>query len=378
MRMLVQYRYSNMAQPNHGNRFSAEQRLFIFCRREMGVEVAQVMTQYVAKFGPPAPNRKAIYRIHKKIATHHTPLDLKRSGRPSRPDDDVLEVMGSILDNPTLSVRKRALSLDMADTTVRKILKIDLKFKAYKITRRHRLRQPDFQKRIDYSIAHLSILSGNPTIADLIWYSDEAHVQLDGYVNSQNARHWGSTRPDVVVQRQAHPPKLTIWVAISSYGIIGPFFFEENGATVTVNGQRYLDVLQNSFIPALQQLNVIDPSLPTDWWFMQDGARPHITRAVKQCLQNQFNNRTIGEGLGLHYPARSPDLNPLDFGYWGWLKDELFRRSPSRMSLQILKRDVIDIVQNTGLTMCRNICRSVEKRLHLVQRVNGRHFEHMM
>ena len=344
----------------------------------MGWTYPQIKTAYLNKFGPPAPTAKTVFRIHLKLSTQHTPLDLPRSGRPKRPDNDVLEVMGSILDSPRLSLRKRALSLDQAPSTVRKILKEDLKLKAYKITRRHRLRQPDYQKRIDFATGHLARLSANPTLADLIWYSDEAHVQIDGYVNSQNARHWGSTRPDVVVQRQAHPPKLTVWVAISSYGIIGPFFFEENGATVTVNGTRYHDVLENSFIPALQQLNTIDPTLPTDWWFMQDGARPHIIRPVKQLLYNTFNNRTIGEGLGHHWPARSPDLNPLDFGFWGYMKDELFRQSPSRTSLQILKQDVIDIVQNTDLTMCRNVCRSVEKRCRLVQASNGRHIEHLM
>ena len=42
------------------------------------------------------------------------------------------------------------------------------------------------------------------------------------------------TRPDEVVERTAFPEKVTIWCAISSHGILGPYFYEENGSRVTV------------------------------------------------------------------------------------------------------------------------------------------------
>ena len=34
-----------------------------------------------------------------------------------------------------------------------------------------------------------------------VWFSDEAHFYLNGYVNKQNYRFWGSENPNVAVSR---------------------------------------------------------------------------------------------------------------------------------------------------------------------------------
>ena len=47
-------------------------------------------------------------------------------------------------------------------------------------------------------------------------------------------------------QSPLHPEKVTVWSAICSTGIIGPYFFEdENDETVTVTGVRYRHMIQN-------------------------------------------------------------------------------------------------------------------------------------
>lgn len=119
--------------------------------------------------------------------------------------------------------------------------------KPYHITRTHELLIPDYQKRVDWANDFLGKQAADPYYEDSIWYSDEAHCHLNGYVNSHNAIHWGSVKPTEVVQKPLHPLKVTVWCAMSSAGIIGPYFYEENGTTATVNGRRYLELLQNKF-----------------------------------------------------------------------------------------------------------------------------------
>ena len=51
------------------------------------------------------------------------------------------------------------------------------------------------------------------------------------------------------MERTSFPEKVTIWCAISSHGILGPYFYEENGSRVTVNGVSYVDLLENKFYP---------------------------------------------------------------------------------------------------------------------------------
>ena len=47
--------------------------------------------------------------------------------------------------------------------------------------------------------------------------------------------------------------KITVWAAINSHGLILPYFFEEDGETVTITAKRYLKIMTKTFIPAFKQ-----------------------------------------------------------------------------------------------------------------------------
>ena len=61
--------------------------------------------------------------------------------------------------------------------------------------------------------------------------------------------------------------------------------------------------------------------------FMHDGAPPHFSRVARQFLNRHFANKWIGRGGPVAWPARSPDLNPLDFHLWGHLKSIVYATS---------------------------------------------------
>ena len=82
--------------------------------------------------------------------------------------------------------------------------------------------------------------------------SDEAYFHLSGFVNKQNFRYWSATNPIELHERPRHCSKVTVWCAISSFGIIGPKFFEDERETaVTVTGPRYVHMLGNFLGPEL-------------------------------------------------------------------------------------------------------------------------------
>ena len=63
-------------------------------------------------------------------------------------------------------------------------------------------------------------------------------------------------------------------VAIGAFGIVGPYFFEnDNEYTVTVNSERYVTtcILEGSVEPQLRRLGID----PTALHFQQDGATAH-------------------------------------------------------------------------------------------------------
>ena len=89
-------------------------------------------------------------------------------------------------------------------------------------------------------------------------------------------------------------------------------------------------MLQTDFWPAFAALPNKDQFV-----FMQDGAPPHWSRAVRDWLNEKLPNRWIGRGadtdLNIKWPPRSPDLTPCDFFLLGYLKSKLYVNQPNNI-----------------------------------------------
>ena len=70
-------------------------------------------------------------------------------------------------------------------------------------------------------------------------------------------------------------------------------------------------MLENVGIPQIKSENV---------YFQQDRAPPYWSFIVRDFLNDQFPERWIGRGGPISWPPRSPDLTPLDFFFWGYVK----------------------------------------------------------
>ena len=62
-------------------------------------------------------------------------------------------------------------------------------------------------------------------------------------------------------------------------------------------------------------------------WFQQDGAPPHSYNITLDWLDHKFPNRLINRKREPEWSPNSPDLNPLDFYLWGFLKDTMCRNN---------------------------------------------------
>jgi hypothetical protein len=122
--------------------------------------------------------------------------------------------------------------------------------------------------------------------------------------------------------------KVMVWLGlIGNNSIIGPYVFHQN-----VNGHTYLDMI-NQFV--VQQLTHqfgqrCNGSIPRLWW-IQDGAPAHWSRAVSNRLQDLFPNRVVSLNNAVEWPPRFPDLTPLDFLLWEYLKDRVYRTVPANL-----------------------------------------------
>ena len=324
-----------------------------------------------------------------KMDQHFTLTD-RRLTNPGRPTGSTFEntvaVLDSVMEDPALSTRRRSATLDLGRTLVMKILKKDLGLYPYRITHRHALLPQDLPVRVnlanwillleDYYQAQGRDFVGN------IWWTDEAKFCIHGSVNSHNATHWGSSRPDPQQTPPQNSPKLNVWVAICQHGFIGPFFFKDHqsGATVNVDGARYLEMLKSFFIPELFNFYTQHDLDPSEFWMMQDGARCHTTRNAQvnviDYIGLQFGQRTLGERLGEHWPARSPDLTPCDFFLWGYLKEQVYKEGP-QPNLAALENTIRRTLQAIPRDFFFRACTSsVLKRAEEVRKRGGAHIEH--
>ena len=92
------------------------------------------------------------------------------------------------------------------------------------------------------------------------------------------------------------------------------FFFDETSITANV----YLDLLTKYVAPQLHDLRPIII-------LQQDAAPPHWGLHVREFLNETFPDRWIGRGGPIPWPPRSPDITPLDFFLWGYVKDIAYR-----------------------------------------------------
>jgi hypothetical protein len=86
-----------------------------------------------------------------------------------------------------------------------------------------------------------------------------------------------------------------------------------------VDGRIYYELLNGKLWPVICN----NPELP-EALFQQDGAPGHWALTLRGWLNTHFPNKWIVRDGPIAWPPRSPDLTPLDFFLWGYLKSKVY------------------------------------------------------
>jgi Helix-turn-helix domain (DUF4817) len=296
------------------------------------------------------PNKTTIQRLVQKFEStfslQNVPVPVRQ--RNARSEENIAAVRESVANDPNVSIPRRSQQLEISQTTLWRILRKDLGLRAYKIALTQELKVTDHRMRRIFSDWALEQLETDPEFHKKIITSDEAHFWLNGFVNKQNCRIWSEANPQVIHEQPLHPEKLTVWCAFHAGGVIGPYFFvNDDGRTVTVNGERYRAMVTDFFWAEIDGMDL------EDMWFQQDGATCHTARATIDLLKEKFDERVISRNGPVNWPARSCDLTPLDFFLWGYVKSQVYANKPA--TLDALRVNIERAIADIRADLCEKV-----------------------
>jgi hypothetical protein len=329
--------------------------------------ITVVKRKLQAEFGSDSPGEVCIRETFKRFCETASVDDRSRSGRPTAMTEEKIDEIRQICENsPQSSVRVVAQASSSPSTTVYRIMTEHLLLKPYKMQFLQQLYEEDFQDRVEMCEKLIPMLedAGNK---EKFFFSDEATFYLNGLVNKHNVRYWSQDNPHATIETVMKSPKLNVWCAMSENRLIGPFFFDCD----TVSGENYLSMLQDFWIPEVRRLHILRSII-----FQQDGAPAHWYGKVRQLLHNMFPNRWVGRDGPIRWAPRSPDLTPLDFFLWGYLKDNVYKTSMKDLN-ELKARIANEIRMISKETLC-NVFSNILKRMHMCISVKGDHFEQLM
>lgn len=111
-----------------------------------------------------------------------------------------------------------------------------------------------------------------------------------------------------------------------------------------------------------------------DYFFQQDGCPAHSTHLITNFLNRHFPGKWIGRYGPVHWPARSPDLTPLDFFLWGYLKQQVYKENFND-NIELLKQKIRDVISEINLVTIRKVYEEFRIRLEKCVDVGGYHVE---
>lgn len=242
------------------------------------------------------------------------------------------------------------------------------RYKPYKIHISQALHPGDALRRLNFCNWITQQIANDANILNKIIWLDECKFTNQGMFNRKNEHYWSVENPrqfrEIRHQRRFH---LNVWCGILGDRLLGPFIYEE-----TLNGERYLNFLNTQLMEYLENFPLAHLA---QLWMQQDGAPPHNTIPVREFLNQHFRNQWIGNRGVVEWPARSPDLSPLDYFLWGCLKDKIYKTNIE--NVEELRRRIMTAFGSIRRRDIQRAVNNIRKRAALCIRENGFQFEHL-
>lgn len=310
------------------------------------------------------PTCRTFQNIYRQLyATGMVVARRRVRNRPVTGEAGAVGVLAAVAVNPRMSTRDIARAGGLSQSSVMRILHRHC-FHPYHVSLHQQLHGNDFHHRVQFCQWALT-----ENALQFYLFTDEAGFTNHGAVNLRNMHYWAVDNPRWLrqVERQ-RPWTVNVWCGIIGDHLIGPHFIAGAQTAAT-----YIAFLQND-LPTL--LENVPLETRRRMWYQHDGAPAHSAINTRLTLDRMFDGRFIGRGGRIHWPARSPDLTPLDFFLWGTLKENVYRDVPT--TPEDMKQRIVAACGDITPDVLRRVRHSLRHRLQLCAANDGHHFEHLL
>ncbi|GFV12385.1 transposable element Tcb2 transposase [Trichonephila clavipes] len=191
-----------------------------------------------------------------------------------------------------------------------------------------------------------------------VLFSDEIRFSLSSDCRRQLIWRESGTayRPENIQEKDGYPTcSIMVWAVIMINGRTR-LHVVANG---TMTGQRYIDEV------LLPHVLLFRGAVGDKFVFMDDNATCHRTLAVQDCLDSEGIQRLV-------WPARSPDLNPIE-NVWNALGRQVAGRNYAPTNKNTLIRSLTEEWDKLPQQLLDNVVQSMVRRVECCITLHGGH-----
>ena len=156
------------------------------------------------KYGK-GPDRNSILKCYNNFREYGDVNDRRKSKSGSqktvRTAQNIERVCQITVRSPQLSSNRLSQILNISQTSVVRILKQDIKMFPYKIQILQTQTDANKAMRVEFSRQMAERIENDPDLLENLIFTDEAHVELSGYINKQNWRFWAFENPHMYIEK---------------------------------------------------------------------------------------------------------------------------------------------------------------------------------
>lgn len=354
---------------NYGNYSNTDILNLLYLHGECGKIASRTCRLFNERYPHlPRMNITKFRRMKSNFIRHGKTSTVKIYNKPvTGTEDNEVSVLAYYHAYPHSSIRSASQDLGLSFSSVQRILN-NHKMHNYSFTTVQALREGDDLRRIDYCERFLVQSQEDPHFPQKIIWTDESKFSREGIINRKNWHYWAAENPHWKREANFQDGFSFNVFAILMDNRVRYTVYDEN-----LTSEKYIQILRENVTDFLDELPL---NVYNNCWYQMDGAPAHSSRDVYLELTRMFQDRWIGPNGPWPWPPRSPDLTPLDFYLWGYIKNKVYS-TPVHSREELLQRVRTAFAELDGTQVRNATANGVPSRVIQCLEQNGNHIEHL-